>query len=232
MTAAGECRLNLRIELSGIAPALTVLPDIDDYVVSLPLSQAAVSLTATVRIAGDTLRVDGTPVASGAPSPAIALALGDTEVDIVVENALGWQRTYRVVLRRAAPLAQFPYGKASNTGADDLFGHALALLGDTLAVGADTEDSAATGIDGDQDSQEAADSGAVYVFRRTDAEWAQEAYIKASNTDAGDAFGAGLALASDVLVVGAPGEDSAAAGVDGDQDDDTAVDSGAVYVFH
>lgn len=55
--------------------------------------------------------------------------------------------------------------KASNTGAGDMFGYAIALSGDTLAIGAPNESSAATGIDGRQHDDRAPGSGAVYLFR-------------------------------------------------------------------
>lgn len=110
------------VVVSGIAPAVTLVPGTTDYVIDLPLSQPAVTLTATVATAGDTLAIAGTPVASGTPSAELPLSLGDTPVDIVVENAFGWQRTYRLTLRRAAQLAQYAYGKASNTGARDQLG--------------------------------------------------------------------------------------------------------------
>jgi hypothetical protein len=56
--------------------------------------------------------------------------------------------------------------KAPNPGDHDNFGYSLALCGTgrTLAVGAFTEDSAARGIDGDQSSEGAPDSGAVYLY--------------------------------------------------------------------
>jgi hypothetical protein len=55
------------------------------------------------------------------------------------------------------------YLKASNTEADDQFGWAVALDGDTLAVGAYVEDSNATGVNGDQTNNDANQSGAAYV---------------------------------------------------------------------
>ena len=60
----------------------------------------------------------------------------------------------------------------------------------------------------------------------------QGAYIKASNTDADDSFGA-IAISADgsTLAVGASGESSSAVGVNGDQLDNNAMSSGAVYVF-
>jgi hypothetical protein len=219
------------LAVSGIAPAVAIVPGTAEYVVELPLSQPAVTLTATAAAGGDTLAIDGMDVASGAPSAELALDLGDNDVDIVVENEIGWQRTYRVNLRRAAKLAQYAYGKASNAGAADQFGHSLALSGDTLAVGAFGEGSAATGVNGNQNDDSTAQSGAVYVFRRSGTAWQQEAYLKASNTGEADRFGASVALLGDVLAVGAFREDSAATGTGGDQDDDSAQASGAVYVF-
>ena len=129
------------------------------------------------------------------------------------------------------PQAQTSYIKASNTGTGDYFGASVSVSGDTLAVGAEFEDSAATGIDGDQgDVPDGEDSGAVYVFRKIDEHWVQEAYIKASNTGDSDHF-FGVSLSGDTLAVAAKGEDSAATGIGGDQADDTAENSGAVYVF-
>ena len=115
-------------------------------------------------------------------------------------------------------------------------GRNVALSGDgaTLAVGATGEDSAATGVDGDETDNTATDSGAVYLFTHDgDGRWNTRTYVKASNTDAGDYFGASIALSADgaTLVVGATGEDSAATGVDGDETDNNAEDSGAAYTF-
>jgi trimeric autotransporter adhesin len=126
------------------------------------------------------------------------------------------------------------YFKASNTEADDGFSHvALSADGTTLAVGATGEDSSASGINGDQSDDNASNAGAVYVFTRQSSGWTQQAYIKASNTGAGDGFGASVALSADgsTLAVGARREDSINAGVNGNQADDSAQDSGAVYVF-
>ncbi|MCA3148770.1 MAG: integrin [Burkholderiales bacterium] len=127
------------------------------------------------------------------------------------------------------------YIKASNPDAQDAFGYSLALSGDgsTLAVGAYREASNATVIGGDQSNNSASDSGAVYVFLRSGTTWNQQAYVKASNTQADDQFGWALALSSDgnTLVVGARYEDSNATGVGGDQTNNTPTNSGAAYAF-
>ncbi len=106
------------------------------------------------------------------------------------------------------------YFKASNTDSGDTFGWSLALSDDgtTLAIGAPSEDSNATGINGDQSNNGSADSGAVYVFVNSGSGWVQQAYVKASNAYAGANFGESVALNSDgnTLAVGAPFEDSSA----------------------
>jgi len=131
------------------------------------------------------------------------------------------------------PLAQEAYLKASNTDANDGFGIRVAISGDTVVVGAYFEDSSATGINGNQNDNSAADSGAAYVFIRDPLTgiWSQEAYLKASNTDAGDQFGQMVAISGDTVVVGASREDSSATGVNGNQNDNSAQLAGAAYVF-
>ena len=127
------------------------------------------------------------------------------------------------------------YFKASNTEAGDKFGYAVSLSdsGDTLAVGAPFEDSNAIGINGNQADNSAGSSGAAYIFTRNGNTWAQQAYIKASNTGAGDRFGDSLSLSDDgnTLAVGAWIEQSNASGINGNQADNSADYSGAVYVF-
>ncbi|MEM9553636.1 MAG: hypothetical protein AAGC60_05205 [Acidobacteriota bacterium] len=61
---------------------------------------------------------------------------------------------------------QSHYLKASNTGVNDQFGSAVAISGDTIAVGAFAEDSGASLIDGAQDDDftDGGNQGAVYVF--------------------------------------------------------------------
>jgi hypothetical protein len=124
---------------------------------------------------------------------------------------------------------------ASNAESNDQFGLRVALSpdGQTLTVGAPFEDSAATGVNGDQSNNLAPDSGAVYLFTRSGGPWTQQAYVKASNTEADDWFGTALAFSADgsTLAIGALQEDSRALGINGDQTDNGAIDSGAVYVF-
>jgi sarcosine oxidase delta subunit len=128
--------------------------------------------------------------------------------------------------------------KASNTGANDHFGTSVSLSadGNTLAVGANNEDSGSTGVNGDEANNDEPDAGAVYVFVRSNVDgkvtWPQQAYIKASNTGADDLFGWSVSLSADgnTLVVGAYQEDSGSTGINGGYNNEKR-DSGAVYVF-
>ena len=149
-----------------------------------------------------------------------------------------------VFTRSGDSWSQQAYLKASNTGrradesdllADgDQFGFSIAVSGDgnTIAVGATTEDSAATGINGDASNDAAQSAGAVYVFSRTANTWAQQAYLKGSNTEAGDLFGYDVSLSDNgnTLVAAGYDEDGPGRGVNVDQGNG-GNGSGAIYVF-
>lgn len=351
VSLACESVLLSGLALSAVtAPALDFAPARRTYDAEVSILQQSVHVTATATSPDARLTVDGMPVQSGVPGEAIALALGENYIEIAVANRKGAQRVYQVSVARAAQIAQHAYGKASNTGTDDEFGTSVAVWGDVLVVGAPSEDSCitnvngeagddaceesgavyvfrrdgsawvqeaflkvshaedpepsdylgrsvaiwndtiaaseassagtvrifqyagarwreeatleapapgnadefgrsltlwgdtlavgapleagnATGINGDENVKGKTNSGAVFVFRRTEAGWAREAYIKASNSGAYDEFGDGLALWQDTLAVGAPDEDSDSTGINGPQSNDDATDSGAVYLF-
>lgn len=123
------------------------------------------------------------------------------------------------------------YLKAENPDEIDEFGIVVAASGNTLVVGVPRDDSAASGINGNSNDDSLFDSGAVYVYQRIGAEWQQQAYIKASNPGSGDLFGSALAISGDTLIVGTAAEDSAATGINGNQNDNSANGAGAAYVF-
>lgn len=91
---------------------------------------------------------------------------------------------------------------------EDHYGQAVAISGDVAVVGVQFADT------------EGENSGAVYVYRRSGDAWPQEAKLTASDAGHSDRFGAAVALIGEnMLLVGSP------------EDDDVAVNSGAVYVF-
>jgi len=125
--------------------------------------------------------------------------------------------------------------RASNAEAEDTFGGRISLSsdGNTLAVGANDDDSAATGVNGDQSDNSVSNAGAAYIFVRIEGLWQQQAYIKASNTENLDKFGTGISLSGDgnTLAVGAIWESSGSTAINGNQNDNSNSRSGAIYVF-
>jgi hypothetical protein len=177
------------------------------------------------------LALDGDTLAVGAfPEDSSATGINGDQAD---NSAINSGSVYVFTRDASGVWSQQAYVKASNTDAGDRFGYTVALDGDTLAVGAPEEDSSATGINGDQaDNSAAPFAGAAYVFTRDgNGVWTQQAYLKASNTDASDQFGFGLSLQGDSLAVGAFLEGSSATGINGDQADNSAFAAGAVYLF-
>jgi uncharacterized repeat protein (TIGR02543 family) len=151
--------------------------------------------------------------------------VADTSLCVVVDDK---DARYPITID---PIAQQAYLKASNPDVHDFFGSCVAASGDTVVVGARDEDSSATGVNGIQDDNSASNSGAAYVFVRSEGAWSQQAYLKASNTGAGDNFGCDVAISGDTIVIGAWYENSSATGVNGNQADNSASASGAAYVF-
>ncbi len=100
-------------------------------------------------------------------------------------------------------------------------------------MGAQLEDGGSKGINGNEKDLSAEDSGTLYLFTRTGTTWVQKAYMKGSNTDAYDEFGGSMAFSKDgkVIAVGARGEASAAKGINGNMNDNSAMGAGAVYIF-
>jgi hypothetical protein len=96
---------------------------------------------------------------------------------------------------------------ASDGGADDYFGRAVAVSGDTAILGAPRKD------------DNGSDSGAAYVFRFDGASWVEEAKLLASDGEPGDQFGTAVAVCGDTVAVSAVA------------DDDNGTAAGAVYVF-
>ncbi len=185
----------------------------------------------SVAVSGDTIVVGASEEASGATG-----VNGDQ-----ASNGAAYSGAAYVFERRGTSWSQQAYLKASNTGGGafvdgDRFGASVAIWSNTIVVGAPLESSSATGANGNGLDNSAHNSGAAYVFVRSGNAWSQQAYLKASNTGGdfypyGDQFGASVAISRDTILVGAPGEDSAARGFNSNQLDNSAPQSGAAYVF-
>ena len=144
---------------------------------------------------GSALAIAGDTLFAGAPYESFASTTSPGAV-YVYERLLGsWIESARLT--------------ASDYGQYDLFGSALALSGELLAIGAPRDDSG--GI---------ADRGSVYVFERVGGAWVERARLTASDAGSFDQFGASVALDGERLIVGAPRADIAG-----------RIDQGAAYVF-
>ena len=109
------------------------------------------------------LSADGDLLAVGASGEASAASgVGGDQAD---DSLVGAGAVY-VFARGGDAWSQRAYVKASNPDAEDGFGGVLALSvdGSTLAISPYKEDSAATGIGGDQQDNSLQLAGAVYLF--------------------------------------------------------------------
>ena len=80
---------------------------------------------------------------------------------------------------------------ASSAAPTDLFGRAVAIEGDLVAIGA-------AGVD-----HTGALSGAAYLYLRTGSVWTEQAMLTASDAAASAALGEAVALSADSALVGA-----------------------------
>ena len=226
---ADDARL-LDIDLSEGALSPGFSSETSLYLTSVSLLVPSITLIPTATSADAIILVNGEVVMSGTESAPLFLELGANIVNVRVQAPSGAEREYAVVVTREEKLST-TYVKASNVGAGDNFGTAVAISGDIFAVGASSEDSSAVGVNGNETLNDRSASGAVYVYVRDGKGWKKDAYIKASNTDSNDQFGTSVAIDGNTLVVGAPGEDSRSNAINGMQNDESASGSGAVYVF-
>ena len=177
---------------------------------------------------GSSVAISGDTVVVGAPYEASNATGVNGNQNDNSSNSCG---AAYVFAGSGATWSQQAYLKASNTGSSDKFGGSVAISGDTVVVGARSEQSNAIGVNGDQTDNSAEGSGAAYVFMRNVATWSQRSYVKASNTGAGDGFGSAVAVDGDTFVVGARGEGSSASGVNGNQQDNSVQNAGAAFMY-
>ena len=195
-----------------------------------PNAEAGDNFGISVAISGDTLVVGAeaeasnqTSITNGATASSDNLASGAGAAYVFTRSGSSW--------------SQQAYLKAPNAEADDLFGHSVAISGDTIVVGAPEEASNQTTItNGSTASADnsASEAGAAYVFVRSGTSWSQQAYLKAPNAEVGDNFGGSVAISGDTIVVGADGEDSPQTTITNGSTasaDNSAAGAGAAYVF-
>src|SRR5262249_18331914 len=103
------------------------------------------SNTGAVDNFGISVAVSGDTVVMGAPGESSgATGVNGNQAD----NSAPSAGAAYVFVRTGTVWSQQAYLKASNTGTGDQFGSSVAVSGDTVVVGANGEDSAATGVNG------------------------------------------------------------------------------------
>ena len=96
---------------------------------------------------------------------------------------------------------------ASDAFGADNFGRSVALSGDMLAVGAPGN------------TDKGADTGAAYIFARSDGAWSEQAKLTASDASSTDNFGWSVSMSGNTMAAGAFGDGA------------KGVDAGSVYVY-
>ncbi|PCJ12343.1 MAG: hypothetical protein COB04_17900 [Gammaproteobacteria bacterium] len=187
------------------------------------------------------LSADGNTLAVGAESESSNSNSISTDGSGESDNTAPGAGAAYLFSRFDASWQQQAYIKASNSDENDNFGHQVALSanGKTLAVSANKEDSSVFGVNtngSEEEDNESINSGAVYIFQLIDSVWNQQAYIKASNTEAEDNFGQSISLSESgrLLAVGANKEDSNATGASKNGEGESSNDlssAGAAYVY-
>ena len=111
-------------------------------------------------------------------------------------------------------------------------GESIAIRGNTLIVGSPGEPGSSRGIDGDpfQTYFYGGFAGSAMMFERTLDLWTVKHYLKASNTQPRTFFGT-VALGSDFVAIGSPGEQSASPNINGNESDLSLPNAGAVYIY-
>ncbi len=97
---------------------------------------------------------------------------------------------------------------ADDMAEGDRFGYAVAISGDRIIIGADSNDDNGT------------DSGSAYFFQKVEGTWTQLLKVTANDAATSDRFGVSVAIDGDNAVIGA------------DRNDDAGVDSGSAYLYH
>ena len=141
---------------------------------------------------GDSVAIYGDTIVVGAN--------GDDEMGwhsgsayVFIKDSMNWVEQAKLIASDGVP--------------EDMFGHSVAIDGDTIVVGAFGDDDSYLG------------SGSAYIFLRNGTSWTEWAKLTASDSNAYDTFGYAVAMNGSTIVIGAKG------------DDDLGDRSGSAYVF-
>lgn len=157
--------------------------------ISTPLQVKAADAAAN-RNFGNSVAISGDTMVIGSPSSA-----NDGSVYVYRWNGSGWNQEQKIS------------GPNIAAGPQTGFGRVVAVSGNTLVIGANVDDTAAS------------DAGAAFIYERIAGVWNLQQKITASNAAANDNFGDAIAMDGDTIVVAAPSADAG------------GTDRGSVYAF-
>jgi hypothetical protein len=162
-------------------------------------------------------------------------------VNTIPDNLRGGSGAAYVFERVNNTWRQTTYLKGSQQNRNDALGVAVEISedGNTIVAGVADDTCLVPGINAPcrgatwPPQLGAGSAGAAYVWARSGNTWVEQAFLKASNPDLEDLLGVRVAISADgnTIVAGAPNEDSAARGINGDQSNNRADAAGAAYIF-
>ena len=136
---------------------------------------------------------------------------------VFTRHGTEWSQQQKLV---ASDRYGYTLSPSSYAGYGDQFGHAVAINGDTIVVGARYEDHDADG------ENSKTNAGSAYVFvRNGSGVWSQQQKIVAGDRRRSDDFGWSVAVDADTVIVGARYQDYDAG------DKNSKSDAGAAYIF-
>ena len=158
-------------------------------------------LTASDGETGDTfgtsVATSGGTVVAGAPSDDYAGLDRPGSAYVFVRNDSSWSEQQKLT--------------PSDASDDHVFGKSVALSGDTVLVGASSDDHGGTQGFG---------AGSAYAFARSGTAWTEQAKIIASDPEGGAHFGIDVAISAETAAIGANDDDEPSG----------PIDAGAAYI--
>jgi len=144
---------------------------------------------------GSSVAISGDTIVVGAYSDTVGTNTSQGSAYVFVRSGTAWTQQQKLV--------------AGDGASFDIFGRTVAISGDTVAVGASSDD-ITTNVD----------QGSAYIFLRTGSTWAQQQKLLAGDGTTSDFFGDSITIEGNTVLIGAT-------------DDTTGVvtQQGSAYVF-